>query len=135
MANWLAIGPADNWKIGVRKKVWAVNGRNKKSWDRLQPPDTVFCYAIAPVKGIVGYGTVGKTSVSKTLFWPQEKDEGVQWWPYHIEFSEVTVISTHDWETKRVVPDHKGIVFQRAFQPVDEKRAKEWLKALAKVAV
>jgi hypothetical protein len=69
------------------------------------------------------------------FFGSQEEDKGRHLWHYHFEFSEVMAISNHDWEAKRVVLDHKGVVFQRAFQPVDEKRAKEWLEASAKVAV
>lgn len=135
MSNWLAIGPADNWKIGAKKNVWAVSSRHKKAWEQVENGDTVFFYAIAPVKGIVGYGTVGKTRVANSLFWPQEKDEGYSIWPYQISFSSMTTISVHDWETKRVVPERQGIVFQRAFQPVNDKRAKTWFKTLAKVAV
>jgi hypothetical protein len=42
----------------------------------------------------------------------------------------VKALAEKDWEWKRFIPDRQGIVFQRAFQPVAEKRAQEWLDAL-----
>jgi hypothetical protein len=37
-----------------------------------------------------------------------------------------------DWAIKRVVPERTGIVFQRALQRNDEKRAREWMNELDK---
>jgi hypothetical protein len=135
MNTWLAIGPVENWKIGIKKKIWAVSPAQLKSWERIRPGDTVFFYATAPVKGLIGCGTVGKTDADEKPFWPQELEKGHVIWPYRIRFSSVTHISPHDWESKRVAPERTGIVFQRAFQPVGQERAESWLKALAKVAV
>jgi len=135
MSDWLAIGPVANWEIGLKKKVWAVSPAQSKTWEKVAPGDRVFFYATAPVKGLVGYGTVSRTRVDETPFWPDEKAKGHTLWPYRIEFSSVTHISIHDWETKRVAPERQGIVFQRAFQPVTPDRAAEWVQALAKVAV
>lgn len=73
MSDWLAIGPADNWEIGTKKKVWAVGVRLANSWAKVEPGDKVFCYAIAPIKGLIGYAIVQSTTQSKSPFWPQEK--------------------------------------------------------------
>jgi hypothetical protein len=135
MSVWLAIGPAENWKIGIKNKIWAVSPAQLKSWEKLRQGDRVFFYATAPVKGLIGYGTVGGTSADEKPFWPQEVEKGHVLWPYRIRFSEITHISPHDWEARRYVPERKGIVFQRAFQPANENHAQVWLKELAKVAV
>ena len=99
MDNWLAIGPAENWKIGMKKKIWAVSPAQSKTWEKVETGDRVFFYATAPVKGIIGYGNVARTKVSETSFWPQEKEKGHTLWPFRIEFSEVTVIAASDWES------------------------------------
>ncbi len=135
MANWLAIGPAENWQIGIKKKTWAVSPAQQKTWEKLAPGDLVFFYATTPVKGIIGYGRVARTDVDENPFWPEEKRKGHTLWPFRITFSEVTFISLRDWETSRVVPERHGIVFQRALQPAAEEAAEAWRKALAKVAV
>lgn len=131
MAHWLAIGPSENWKIGVKKKIWAVGPAQSKSWEKVEPGDTVFFYVTAPVKGLIGYGTVEKTRVKEPPFWPQEKEKGHALWPFQITFSEVTCLSEEDWEAEALRPKRKGIVFQRAFQPIKSDRARQWLKALA----
>jgi hypothetical protein len=135
MANWLAIGPAENWQIGIRKKTWAVSPAQQKTWEKLASGDLVFFYATAPVKGIIGYGRVAGTGVDESPFWPEEKRKGHTLWPFRIAFSEVTFVSMKDWETKRITPERQGIVFQRALQPAAAEAAKRWLKELAKVAV
>ncbi|HLU99769.1 MAG TPA: hypothetical protein VKZ59_00795 [Acidobacteriota bacterium] len=130
MAYWLAIGPSENWKIGIKNKLWAVGPPQSKSWEKIEPGDTVFFYVTTPVKGLIGYGKVEKTRVKESPFWPQEKEKGHALWPFQITFSEVSCLDQEDWQAKAVHPERKGIVFQRAFQPVDTNRAKQWLSTV-----
>jgi hypothetical protein len=131
MTYWLAIGPAENWEIGIRKRTWGITPRHSKSWSKVQPGDTVFFYAMAPVKGIIGHGTVEKTKVDEKPFWPQEVSEKQSYWPFRITFEKTTALPRNHWETRRVVPGREGIVFQRAFQPINEERAGEWEKLMS----
>jgi predicted RNA-binding protein len=118
MKNWLAIGPPNNWKIGIKGKIWAVSPAQAKTWEKLEKDDRVFFYATAPVKGLIGYGVVEKTSADEQPFWPQEREKNQVLWPFRIRFSEVKAVPEPDWQAQSVTPERKGIVFQRAFQPV-----------------
>lgn len=130
MSYWLAIGPADNWEIGIKKKIWGVRPRHSKAWGQVQDGDTIFFYAMAPVKGLVGYGKVAKTKVDEKPFWPQEISEEQSYWPFRISFEETKALPRKDWETARIATGREGIVFQCAFQHVDEKRARGWQNTL-----
>jgi hypothetical protein len=131
MKYWLAIGPAENWEIGIKKKIWGVTPRHSKAWGQVESGNTVFFYAMAPVKGLVGYGIVASTKVDEKTFWPQEVSEKQSYWPFRISFQETKALPRKEWETARMATGREGIVFQRAFQSVSEKRAREWLKNLA----
>ncbi|MBM4092855.1 MAG: EVE domain-containing protein [Planctomycetes bacterium] len=134
MNYWLAIGPADNWEIGIRKKAWGVTPRHSKAWGLVEPGDTVFFYAMTPVKGLIGNGTVAKTEVDQKPFWPQEISEKQSYWPFRISFQNTTTLPRKHWETARIATGREGIVFQRAFQTIDEKRAQQWERALSKAS-
>jgi hypothetical protein len=130
MSYWLAIGPAENWEIGIKKKVWGVTPRHSKAWGQVEPGDTVFFYAMAPVKGLIGYGVVSKTKIDEKPFWPQEISEKHSYWPFRISFEEMQALARKDWEAAHIATSCEGIVFQRAFQAVNEKRGGEWIKAV-----
>lgn len=130
MQDWLVIGPVKNWRVAVQEKVWAVSPAQQKSWAQLQPGDRVFFYATAPVKGLIGWGRVARTSVNEAPFWPDEKEKGHVLWPFHIEFDEMRVLPEAVWSEKARRIDRRGIVFQRALQPVTPQLAKEWLQGL-----
>lgn len=134
MSDWLAIGPPENWRIGIQKKIWAVSPAQNKSWEKVQKGDRVFLYATAPVKGIIGYATVSQTKVDESPFWPQEKVKGHTLWPFRIHFKEVHALDPKGWESKSLKPDRKGIVFQRAFQPLAADRTAAWTKSLKRGA-
>ncbi len=130
MGYWLAVGPVENWKIGVKEKIWAVSPSSSKRWEQIKKGDMVFFYATTPVKGLIGTGIVARTDFSESPFWPQEKQRGESLWPYRILFERLKVLPHTDWKTKRYSPDRRGIVFQVAFQPISEDRAKQWLAAM-----
>jgi hypothetical protein len=56
VSDWLAIGPPDNWKIGVKRKVWAVGIRLSNSWAKVEPSDRVFFYAKPHQSKAIGLG-------------------------------------------------------------------------------
>lgn len=129
MNYWLAIGPEKNWEIGIANKTWGASPAHAKTWGRIQPGDVLVFYVMSPVKGVVGYGKVTKTYVDETPFWPQEKEKGESMWPFRIVLGDLQVLPRKEWETKRVMPE-KGIVLQRAFQPIAEVVAQDWLNRL-----
>ncbi len=132
MNYWLAIGPVGNWEIGLKKKIWGLGPRYDKAWNLIEPGDMVFFYAMAPVKGLVGCGTVSKKKFDEKPLWPQEVSEKATLWPFRVLLHETLEIPNQDWVTSRVLIDRSGIVFQRSFQPIDEKRAQKWRNLLAK---
>ncbi|GAB4240023.1 MAG: hypothetical protein Kow00109_15020 [Acidobacteriota bacterium] len=130
MADWLVIGPVANWKLAVKHKIWAVSPRHQKTWEQIAAGDRVFFYATAPVKGLIGWGSVAATAVNEKPFWPDEKEKGHVLWPLEIRFDAVHVLPEKDWTTKARQIERRGIVFQRALQPVAAERAQEWAKEL-----
>lgn len=85
---------------------------------------------MAPVKGLIGYGIVAKTKVDEKPFWPQEMSDKQSYWPFRISLEETKAFPRQDWETARIATGREGIVFQRAFQSVNQKRAQDWQKTL-----
>ncbi|HOM99701.1 MAG TPA: EVE domain-containing protein [Acidobacteriota bacterium] len=130
MADWLVIGPVKNWQLAVEHKVWAVSPAQEKSWRSLSPGDRVFFYATAPVKGVVGWGSVASTAVVEEPFWPEEKAKGHVLWPYRIRFQDIHVLPAADWQDRALRIERQGIVFQRALQPVASDRAETWRERL-----
>ena len=131
MASWLAVGPPENWEIGLHEKLWGVPPTYEKVWGRIAPSDIVLFYATAPVKGVVGHGVVIATRREYTPIWPQEVKEGHALWPLRVQLEVRACLPRPQWESRRVAVQRQGLTLQRAFQRLDEKRAQELAEALA----
>jgi hypothetical protein len=127
MKYWLAAGPLDNWEIGIKKTSWAISERLRNSWSRLEKGDRLFFYVTAPIKGLVGFGTVVRTKTETVPFWPQEVSEDRVIWPLRIEFQVDKAILRTDWGVRCVRPGRKDLNPFACFQRVDEDRAREWM--------
>jgi hypothetical protein len=130
MASWLAVGPPENWEISLEKGVWGIPPTYEKAWGRVAPGDTVFFYATAPVKGVIGYGEIRATKRESTPLWPQEVKEGRALWPLRVELEVKASLPRQQWEYRRVTVQRRGLVLQRAFQRLTDARAQELLEAL-----
>jgi len=136
MTYWLAIGPLDNWKLGMQKGgVWGFTARYKSTWARLKSGDILIFYTMKPVKGIIGYGTIKSKEEEKKLFWPQEVKEGNVLWPLRIHFNIDFCIAYSKWETDKIPlpPLSQGITIQRALQEIKENVARDILDSFPKV--
>lgn len=132
MNYWMAIGPEENWKIGLKRKIWGLPSRYKKQWQLIEPGDVVFLYITAPIRGIVGYGTMRTKEVREEAIWPEEKQIESALWPLHIAFETDFCLETKDWEEKAISISGRTSV-RRAFQRINVELAKELLSDMGKV--
>lgn len=132
MAYWLAIGPSENWELGLKHGVWGIGGRYLPSWDRVVNGDTVIFYVMRPVKGIIGYGTMKGKSKETKPFWPQEMKDKKMLWPLHLHVNKGLTLPRNKWESHclPMPPLSEGIVIQRAFQPLKDKLGKQLVEQL-----
>ena len=123
MAFWLAIGPIENWEYGLEQGgVWGVRERYQKAWNRVKQNDMLFFYAMRPVKGIIGYGTIRSKERQSKPFWAEERKEGITLWPLHLRIEVVFCLPRGKWETDKIPlpPLSQGIAIQRALQEIRE---------------
>ncbi len=82
---YLAPGTRENWKISFANgNVWGMP-LNRRQWRTLRKGDVVFFYVMAPIKGIVGYGSiVGTFRAEEPIF--TEELLGVKKWPLRFNF-------------------------------------------------
>lgn len=135
MAYWLAIGPVDNWKLGLSKGgVWGMNERYRNAWDKAKVGDYVLFYAMKPVKGIIGYAKVASKSTDSKPFWQQEVKQGKVLWPLRIKLESPVTLPQNNWENKMIAlpPLSSGITIQRAFQLLKEQVGAELIKQVDK---
>lgn len=136
MAYWLAIGPTENWDFGLGKGgIWGVKERYHKTWERMGKNDVLFFYAMKPVKGIVGYGTIVSRERRSEPFWPEEKKGGMALWPLHLHVKADFCLSRDEWETQAVpLPAlSQGITIQRAIQELRKEVAEDLLAEFSRL--
>lgn len=82
MTYWFAIGPPESWQIGLeRGPIWGMSLHHKPYWELVQHGDTVLCYAMKPIRGVVACGTVQAKERQNILLWPEEQAHGKALWP------------------------------------------------------
>jgi len=119
MANyWMAVGTIENWKEAFTKgNIWGLKERQRHYWDVLQPNDIVLFYAMRPIAGIIGYGTI-KTKFRQTQpLWFEEVNEGRVIWPLRFEIDVEYCLPPDRMETDRVTSEllrfKAGISFRK----------------------
>jgi len=130
MSDWLAIGPKENWELGIKRGIWGSTERYYNAWDKVKKDDLVFFYVTKPIKAIVGYGAVKTKTRATKPFWQQEIKDGEVLWPLQLKFDVVKLIPLNQWEYKGIPlpPLSEGIVRQSAFQMLKDKTAKGIIK-------
>lgn len=128
MAAWLLIGPAKNLELGMQRGIWGLPPRNIQRWSLIEPGDTLFFYATAPIQGIVGWGLAVDTAQDDTPLWPEER-RGQARFPLRIVFEQTTVIPIREWQLRRV-PIGAGLVWHGAMQHLTDEQDRELKKLL-----
>lgn len=128
---WMAIGPVENWKLTLEgDKIWGIQPRYDKQWERATPGDTVLFYAITPVKGVIGYGTILSKMRDNKPIWPQEVKQGCALWPLRFTLDIGFCLALTDWGIKRMRVSHRQAVLQKGFQKIKDEGALSLLEAL-----
>lgn len=113
--------------------IWALAGGYYKTWTRLAKGDRLYFYAMTPVKGVIGYGTVSETFVEeKNLIWPEEVKRKEVLWPLQIRFKIQSLVPLESWETKKIPIARGAIVFQKALQLLKPELAEFLCEAFSK---
>lgn len=133
MDYWIAIGPVKNWQHSMRKGLlWGVTARYRSTWKWVEEGDIVLFYAMAPVKGLVGYGIVAGKKETEAQFWPDEIAEKRSIWPLQLAMRDAVVLPETRWQSDqiRILPGTKGFAFQRALQRVQHEVAERMVDLL-----
>jgi hypothetical protein len=128
MNNWLVIGSVQNWETALSQPVpiWGLKPAHKVAFDSLQPGDTTWFYATAPVSGVIGLGLVKDKYFDKNNpIWPDELKEKKVIWPYRFRIQVLKVIVSQRWTHERVEIRDFGLVWQNGFQQLRPEHAVE----------
>jgi len=100
---WMAVGSVDNWNEAFRLgNIWGLEPKRQKLWESVQLNDVLLFYAMRPVAGIIGYGTI-KTKFRQTRpLWPEELEKGEVVWPLRFEINVGYCVPPDKWETARI---------------------------------
>ncbi len=100
---WMAVGSVDNWNEAFRLgNIWGLEPKRLNLWENVQPNDFLLFYAMRPVAGIIGYGTV-KTKFRQTQpLWPQEVERGQVLWPLRFEIDVGYSLPPNRWELEKI---------------------------------
>ena len=106
MNYWMAVGSIENWNEAFRiGNIWGLEKKKRIQWESVQLNDKVFFYAMRPVAGIIGYGTI-KTKFRQTQpLWPEEVRKGKVLWPLRFEINVDYCHPPNRWETDKVTSE------------------------------
>ena len=132
MAYWLAIGPEPNLRLGLTQGIWGMTQRYVTTWAKVQKDDLVVFYAMRPIKGIVGYGTVVSKMKESQPIWDQEVQGRIPLWPLRIQIANLHVLPQTGWDSQKVPlpPLSQGITMQRSFQALKDHLARDIIAGL-----
>lgn len=133
MNYWLAVGAIENWEEAFEKgNIWGLKERKKKRWNSLQEDDIVLFYAMRPVAGIIGYGTI-KTKFRQTQpLWSEEISKNEVIWPLRFEFDVEYCIPPNKWEIDKVTSELLRYKTGIGFQQLDSSIAHEFISEFKK---
>jgi len=134
MAYWLAIGPEQNLRLSLNRKIWGMNEHYHRTWEKVKKDDIVVFYAMKPIKGIIGYGKVLSKSKEYKPLWDQEVKVGTALWPLRMEIEYLYVLPQGKWNSNKLPlpPLSEGITIQRSFQRLKDNLAKDIIGAFAR---
>ena len=102
----MAVGSVNNWNEAFRLgNIWGLEPKRQKLWDAVQPGDVLLFYAMRPVAGVIGYGTI-KTKFRQTQpLWPEEIAKGAVIWPLRFEITVGYCLPPDKWETEKITSE------------------------------
>jgi len=130
MKYWLAVGTPQNWKTAFDLgNTWGLKDKGPQAagWKQVQIGDVLIFYAVAPVKGIIGYGIVQQKLKQNTPLWPEESAKNEVIWPLRLIFEVRSCLSPDRWVEEKVVNDSVSFRAKMGFRPVLEDLAKQVL--------
>ena len=100
---WLAVGSVNNWNEAFRLgSIWGLEPKREKLWNLVQPNDVLLFYAMRPVAGVIGYGTI-KTKFKQTKpLWPEEITRQDVIWPLRFEITVAYCTPPARWEAEKI---------------------------------
>lgn len=131
MNNWLVIGSVQNWETALSQPVpiWGLKPAHSAAFDSLQPGDTVWFYATAPVSGVVGLGLVKDKYFDKNNpIWPDELKEKKVIWPYRFRIQVLKVVDSQRWKHEKVDIRDFRLFWQNGFQQLRADHAVELMQ-------
>ncbi len=128
MNYWLVVGTQENWKESLKKgNIWGLKSRQKNKWNIVQEGDIILFYAMRPVAGIIGYGTV-KTKFRQTQpFWAEEVDKNKVIWPLCFEFNVGDCLEPDKWEAEKLSSELLRFKAGLSFRQIDTSMAIEFI--------
>ena len=129
MANyWMAVGTQENWKEAFEKgNIWGLQERQKRHWTALEEDDMVLFYAMRPIAGIIGYGTVKMKFRQTQPLWSEEIDKNEVIWPLRFEFNVVHCLPPDKWKVDKITSELLRYKTGVGFQKLDSSLAEEVL--------
>jgi predicted RNA-binding protein len=99
----MAVGSVQNWNEAFRLgNIWGLEPKRLNLWESVQLNDVLLFYAMRPVAGIIGYGTV-KTKFRQTQpLWPEEVNSGKVIWPLRFEIDIEYCLPPDKWELSKI---------------------------------
>lgn len=93
MASWCFSGPAQNWKYGLNRAVWAANNDHShaKWFGQMEKGDDVIIYITGGI-GIVGFCKIVDKSSKEDLWWADEIENGKNLYPNVIYIGDISLI-------------------------------------------
>src|SRR6266446_829008 len=125
-AYWMAVGTVNNWNEAFRLgNTWGLEPKRQKLWEAVQPNDVFLFYAMRPVAGVIGYGTI-KTKFRQTQpLWPQEIAQGSVIWPLRFEIAVSYCVPPDKWEKDRITSEALRFKAGLSFRNLDPQFALE----------
>ena len=126
MNYWMAVGTPENWKEAFEKgNIWGLREKQRHRWDALQEGDVVFFYAMRPVAGIIGYGTVTTKFRQTQPLWSEELSKNEVIWSLRFEFGVEHCVAPDKWETDKITSELLRYKTGIGFQQIDSSLAQE----------
>ncbi len=128
---WMAVGSVSNWNEAFRLgNIWGLEPKRVNLWENVQLNDVLLFYAMRPVAGIIGYGTV-KTKFRQTQpLWPQEVKCGKVIWPLRFEINVDYCLPPAKWELSKASSEVLRFKANLSFRTLDAPLALEIISRL-----
>ena len=132
MAFWLVVGPPQNWEHSLNHgNIWGFPKHYSSKWEQIEVGDTIVYYAMRPVKGLIGYGTLESKMLGEKPFFPSETEQNRVLWPLRITYRNIFSLSYERWPSSGIPLERRGVILQRAVHRLQEERGKELVQALS----